>query len=291
MLATTKKAIETRLHLKVYGNYVSIDGVLYPLPLVNGNEKLGVTVWHGSTAPGNGIITADFTEKSGTHHNESEPGTCPMTCKGCYGLTNNYQYDSTKYYLIMRTKLLRKYPEIYFQLVRIQLETESIEKLRIHATGDFIPGEAKGYYNVLKDFPSIKAWTYTKVSDDHDIETLDTLPNVNVVKSIVPGFGFNFGHVAYIANIFYSLKRAKKSVFICRCGTEDKTKPETIQHCSDCDGCSNHEYVLFIEHSTKYNAKKDYGYSKLVDLIESKYNLGEKMYNRLLKAGIIQRSN
>ena len=288
MKALTNKLIESRLGLRSYGNFVSVNGILYPLPLVNGNEKLGLTVWHGSTVPGNGIVTAAFTDKKEIEHNVSENGTCPLLCKGCYGFANNYQYESTKYYLIMRTKLLRNYPETYFQLVRIQLETEEIEKLRIHATGDFIKGEALGYYNVLKDFPNIKAWTYTKVTDDHDIDILDSLPNVNVVKSIIPGFGFNFGHVAYIANMFYSLKRAGKSVFICRCGTEDKTKPETIQHCSDCDGCSNHEYVLFIEHSTKYNAKKDYGYSKLVALIESEFNLGEKMYTRLVNAGIIK---
>lgn len=286
MKSVIKKAVEN-MGLKTFGNFVMIDGVLYPMPLVEGNEKLGKKVWHGSTLPTKETITCEYKDNAGNIHIESEPGTCPFSCKGCYGTTNNYQYESTKYYLIMRTKLLRKYPEIYFQLVEIQLKYENIEKLRIHATGDFIPGEAFGYYNVLKKFPHIKAWTYTKVENDFDIQLLDTLPNVNVVKSIIPGFGFNFGHVAYIANMFYALKRAGKTAFICRCGTEDKKKPETIQHCSDCNGCSDHEYVLFIEHSTKYNARRDYGYNKLVNLINSEFNLGNAMYSKLVKAGII----
>lgn len=286
MKSVIKKAVEN-MGLKTFGNFVMINDVLYPFPLVQGNEKLGTEVYHGSTLPGTTTTSCEFEDKAGNIHIESEPGTCPFDCVGCYGKTNNYQYESTKYYLIMRTKLLRKYPHIYFQLVEIQLRYENIEKLRIHATGDFIPGEAMGYYNVLKKFPHIKAWTYTKVENDSDIQLLDSLHNVNVVKSIIPGFGFNFGHVAYIANMFYSLKRAGKSVFICRCGTENKKKPETIQHCSDCNGCSDHEYVLFIEHSTKYNARKDYGYSKLVALIHSEFNLGKDMYSRLVKAGII----
>lgn len=284
MLALTKRMIENRLHLKVFGNWVEIDDVLYPLPLVEGNEKLGRKVWHGSTVPANEVMTVTFKGMT-----VSEMGTCPMKCPGCYGLTNNYNYDSTKFYLIMRTKLLRNYPAIYFQLVEIQLETEKIEKLRIHATGDFIPGEAIGYYNVLKKFPNIKAWTYTKVENDSDIELLNTLKNMNVVKSIIKEFGFNFGHCDYIMTVYEYLKANHKSVFICRCGTEDKKRPETIQHCSDCDGCSDHEYVLFIEHSTSYKAKKDKLFPAIVKLINSKRNLGKRMYDKLVSAGIIKK--
>ena len=193
----------------------------------------------------------------------TEKGTCPMTCKGCYGTCGFYTFNSTKYYLIMRTRLLKNYPEIYFLLVALQIEHEHIEKLRIHATGDFLPGEAKGFYNVLIQFPHVKAWTYTKCEISGEIALLDSLTNCNIVKSIIPHCGFNYGHVAYIANMYYYLKRLNKSVYICRCGIDKN------QHCSSCNGCSDHEYVLFVEHSTGYNAADDYGYNKLVSLIES----------------------
>ena len=258
MKTATKNAI-TAAGYKLFGNYVKINDVLYPVPLVQGNTKLGNDVYHSSTAPTNKTITA--CGKDGK--TVSEKGTCPMSCKGCYGTTGNYQFNSSKYSLIMRTKLLKEYPEIYFHLIALQLENEDVKKLRIHAVGDFIPGESKGFYNVLKNCHSVKAWTYTKVSDDNDIELLNTLPNCNVVKSIIPGYGFNYGHNAYIASVYYHLKRLGKSVYICRCGIDEN------QHCSNCDGCSDHEYVLFLEHSTGYNPRTDYGYEKIVALIES----------------------
>lgn len=255
MKSTTTKALKAA-GFKVYGSFVMIDDVLYPLPLVQGNDKLGRVVWHSSTAPTCETITATFNNVT-----VSEPGTCPTSCRGCYGTKGHFQHDNVKYYLIMRTKLLRNYPDIYFQLVRIQIENENIQKLRIHAVGDFIPGEAAGFMAVLKDYPHVKAWTYTKVENSDEIKALDMLPNCNVVKSIIPGCGFNFGHVAYIAAVYYRLKRAGESVYICRCGID----PD--QHCSDCNGCSSHKYVLFLEHSTGYNAKTDYGYKKIIDLI------------------------
>ena len=95
------------------------------------------------------------------------------------------------------------------------------------------------------------------------MEQLDNIPNMNIVKSIIKGHGYNYGHIAYIAALYYALKRAGKSVHICKCGIN----PE--QHCSDCDGCSSHEYVLFVEHGTGYNPKTDYGYDKFVQLVNN----------------------
>ena len=258
MNAKTIKALNAAGY-KVYNSTVMINGELFPLPLVRGNSKLGLSVWHSSTLPSNKEITA----KNKNGEIITMCGTCPTTCPGCYGLTGNYRYNNNKYVIMMRTKLLKEYPDIYFQLVRIQIENENIQRLRIHAIGDFIPGEAARFAEVLKDFPSVKAWTYTKVKYNSEIALLDSLKNCNVVKSIIPGCGFNFGSVAYIASVFYKLKRENKSVYICRCGIDDN------QHCSDCDGCSTHEYVLFLEHSTGYNARNDYGYNRIVALIES----------------------
>lgn len=258
MKTSTRKAIESRLGIKTFNSFVRIDSNLYPLPFVQGNEKLGTSVWHSGTLPTNKTFTLEYDGETITSE-----GTCEGTCEGCYGTSGHYQRKKMIYYLIMRTKLLREYPSIYFELAKIQLEYEDIKKLRIHSVGDFIPGEALAYYNMLKEFPNIKAWTYTKVRNSYEIDLLDTLPNCNVVKSIIPGFGFNYGHNAYIANVFYYLKRAGKSVYICRCGVDEN------QHCSDCDGCSDHEYVLFIEHSTGYNASTDYGWNKIIELIEN----------------------
>lgn len=252
-----KTAIESH-GLKVYGNNVMVDGELYPVPLVQGNTKLGETVYHGSTLPTNETIT---TKKDGQVL--TEPGTCPTTCRECYGTKGRFKYDSTKFYLMMRTRLLRRHPVVYFLLVDLQLTFENVEKLRIHATGDFIPGEARGYYNVLLKHPDVRAWTYTKCEVSGDIALLDSLPNCNVVPSIIPGKGFNYGHVPYVAMLYWYLRNKGESVYICRCSIDPN------QHCSNCDGCSEHRYVLFAEHSTGYIPAKDFGYEKFVELVES----------------------
>lgn len=258
MKASTKKALQAAGY-KVFGNYVMVANELYPLPLVQGNAKLGTTVWHSSTLPTNKTISAF--DKAGNL--VTCEGTCECACEGCYGTTGNYLFNSSKYAIIMRTKLLKEHPADYFHLVAIQLDYENIERLRIHAVGDFIKNEAQGFRDVLASRPHIKAWTYTKCQYSDEIKALDSLPNCNVVKSVIKGIGFNFGHVAYIAMAYYYLKRNNKSVYICRCGIDKN------QHCSDCAGCSSHEYVLFLEHSTSYNAESDYGYEKLKALIES----------------------
>ena len=88
------------------------------------------------------------------------------------------------------------------------------------------------------------------------------LDNANIVKSVVPGFGFNFGHCDYVIDMYHALINMGVKVHICRCGID----PE--QHCAGCHKCSECEYVLFVEHSTAYKATEDPKYSELVELIE-----------------------
>jgi hypothetical protein len=258
MKSELKKAIESK-GLKVYGELIDINGELFPLPLTECNGKIG-RVMNSSTAPGTKEKTA-VNPKTG--ENVSVMGTCPADCKGCYAQAGRYRMNRNMFLLIMRTRFLREYPEIYGAILAMQLDLEKAEQLRIHAAGDFIEKEARMYYDILKDRPSIKTWTYTKHEIKGDIALLDSLENVNIVKSIIPGFGFNYGHADYIAKVYKALKKAGKKVYICRCGIDPG------QHCENCSGCSSHEYVLFIEHSTGYNVKKDPNYKMIHDLIES----------------------
>lgn len=262
MKKSLKEKIEKIDGVKVIGNLIAIDGdmVLYPLPMVDGNEKIGKGVWHGSTLPGNEMITL----KNG----DQEKGTCPIKCPGCYALSGNYCYDDIKAVLMQRTRLLRKYPEIYFKLVEAQIEAENIKLIRVHASGDFIPGEAMGWYRVFKNHPSVIGWTYTKVDIKGEVKKLDSLHNFNIVKSIIPGCGFNYGHIDYILKTYSKLKAKGESVYICRCGIDRN------QHCKDCTGCALNKYVLFIEHGTSYKAVKDPLYNVIYDLIESQEKLG-----------------
>ena len=157
MLKTTEKAL-IAAGFKVYGSTLMVNGELFPLPLVEGNSKLGTTVWHASTLPTNRVVTAVIKDKKtkAVIKSASGRGTCPLTCcddngnTTCYGTKGHYTHDSIKYLLIKRTEFLRKYPEQYFKAAEIQLQHERVEKLRIHATGDFIPGEAARWADVLR---------------------------------------------------------------------------------------------------------------------------------------------
>lgn len=233
------------------------DSEFYPLPLVEGNSKIG-KVWHASTVPTSENITAII-----NGHEIEEAGTCPTSCRGCYATRGNFNYNSIKYALIMRTRLLRKYPDIYFKIARFQIISENIKLIRLHASGDFVPGEAAGWTKIFKEFKTLKGWTYTKWNISGEIKKLNNLHNFNIVDSIIKGFGFNFGHIDYILKVFKALKKQKKSVYICRCGIDKN------QHCDNCGGCANNEIVLFIEHGTGYKADKDPLFDTIKTIIEA----------------------
>lgn len=243
---------------KVYGSLISVNGELFPVPLVKGNSKIGTAIWHASTLPGNGLFAIEY-------HGEAinEHGTCPLTCDGCYGLHGCYTYTNTKYRIAKRTIFLRKYPADYFRVCRMMIEGENIKLVRLHATGDFIRGEASGWYRIFKDMPQLKGWTYTKCLIAGDVARLDSLNNFNIVKSVIPGIGFNYGHIDYVLSAYEKLTAAGENVYICRCGIDKK------QHCSNCTGCALNKYVLFIEHGTGYKAVNDPLYETIKTLIES----------------------
>lgn len=89
----------------------------------------------------------------------------------------------------------------------------------------------------------------------------DELKNANIVKSVIPHVGVNFGHCDYIISAYYALREMGEKVYICKCGFDDK------QHCERCGVCAGYKYVLFLEHSTKYNGKADPLYSKLYEIV------------------------
>jgi len=264
-------------------------------PLVNGNDKIGKGAWHFSTLPGNkswhvniALCTAwKVCEKkdskfygklvSYTTVNENEPlyvdinGTCACTCMdkdgkiSCYAFTGNYNYDTTKAYLAIRTILAREYMEFLELAIIAQIKAENIELCRIHAAGDFFNKEyAEMWRRIAETCQHTIFWTYTKVKEFEKL--FDGLDNANIVKSCIPGFGFNYGHCDYIMKLYKYLKSKNAKVHICFCGIEKYAGIEP-KHCTNCKSCSECDYVLFIEHSTEYKAEKDPLFPALVEMI------------------------
>lgn len=195
-------------------------------------------MWHFSTLPGC-----------------SNGGTCVCNCTDCYGFKGRYVFDSVKNALRMRTDIVRNDLEWFVAEIIREIRKHKIQFVRIHVTGDFFSADyVKAWNTIVKACPDVQFWTYTKTygySWDAELHELNNSHNCNIVRSVVKGCGFNFGHCDYILDTYYKLVSEGKNPYICKCGVDD-----TVQ-CSNCHKCADREYVLFIEHSTDYKAKKD----------------------------------
>ena len=189
--------------------------------------------------------------------------TCPCHCPGCYGDSGCYNFSNVKESLANNTEIARNHLEFLERALRAQLETFADgTEIRIHALGDFFSAEYLNMWRrIVRDYPKHIFWTYTKVQAFEN--AFNEYPNANIVKSIVKGFGFNFGHCDYVIDMYKALQAAGANVHICRCGIDEN------QHCAGCHKCSESEYVLFVEHSTDYVAQDDPKYDELVALVES----------------------
>lgn len=234
-------------------------GWINPL-LKNGNEKLGTGVATFSTLPGTREYAA---QACGVRFDVK--GTCACNCEGCYACSGRYRMEGVLSSMAINTALARLYPEFVRRAVTAQIKADYYEMCRIHAAGDFFNAEyIQLWKDVCRDCPDCAFWTYTKNVNAEN--AFDDVCNANIVKSIIPGIGFNFGHCGYIMDVFHKLRAAGKSVHICRCGFDDAL------HCNACKGCSKNEYVLFVEHSTAYKAGNDPDFPALQALAESDVN-------------------
>lgn len=225
--------------------------------LVDGNSKLGKGVWTFSTLPTNQQFTVEINGKEYVIG-----GTCPCSCPGCYATKGNYNFSGVRKSLAIKTYLAKNFPEFVKNAIIAQIKACDIKLCRIHASGDFFGMQyIVMWREIVKESASCVFWTYTKNKVAEN--AFSDLQNINIVKSIVPGFGFNFGKCEYILKVYNALKEIGKPVYICRCGIDNN------QHCTNCKGCSKNEFVLFIEHSTGYNAESDPLFPELKAIIES----------------------
>lgn len=244
---TSKTAIYAKHGIQYKnGKIITPEGKAICELLKEGNSKTGKRVYTFSMLPGLN-------------------GTCACTCEGCYAMTGFYRMNSVIKALETNTELVNNHVEFFKACILAQLEIIGPCEVRIHAAGDFNtknPDEyAAAWHEIALKNPDCKFWTYTKVTKYESL--FDDLNNANIVPSIIPHIGFNFGHCDYIIRAYKYLKAIGESVYICRCGIDKN------QHCENCANCSKHKFVLFIEHSTSYKAETDENYNTLVELINS----------------------
>lgn len=256
----TKKAVYAK-----YGIEYNNDHIVSPVGMITellkeGNGKTGKQVYTFSILPGTGIVTIDINGKE-----TDVKGTCVCNCAGCYAKTGRYNCDNVIYSLAINTYLVNNYPDFVQRCIMAQLEYIGRGEIRIHAAVDFNTANPDRYaamwYGIAKKNNAFRFWTYTKVKRFECL--FDSLKNANIVKSVIPGIGINYGHCDYIINAYYTLLEMGESVYICKCGIDKN------QHCERCGVCATYKYVLFVEHSTGYNAAKDPLFDKLCEIVNN----------------------
>lgn len=247
-MTISKKAIYAKHGI----TYRSSDSkILYspqwiPELLKEGNTKTGKLVYTWSMMPGRN-------------------GTCVCDCEGCYATVGFYKTSSVKASLKRNTDIVNNDIDFFYRAISAQLEIIGSGEIRIHAAGDFNtknPDEyANTWHRIVNENKAFLFWTYTKVKKYESL--FDDTENGNIVKSIIDGIGYNFGHCDHIIRVYNMLKKAGKNVWICRCGIDKN------QHCQNCKHCATAEFVLFIEHSTDYKAEEDPLFDELKAMIEN----------------------
>lgn len=258
MAMVTKKATYEKRGIQYRNGKILSPIGWIPELLKVGNSKTGKSVLTWSILPTNREFTVTVNDVQYTLR-----GSCPCSCAGCYATTGFYKQQSVITSMATNQILVENSIDFVRRAISAQLESIGRGEVRIHAAGDFATANSKEYsnmwYNICKSFPAFRFWTYTKCKD---METLfDSLKNANIVKSVIPGVGLNFGKCEYIINACYTLRELEESVYICKCGIDKN------QHCERCGVCAAYKYVLFVEHSTNYKAEQDPLYSKLCEIV------------------------
>lgn len=257
---TSKKAIYAAHGLEYKAGKVLSPVGYIPELLKEGNSKTGKAVYTWSILPGTHAYTLNINGED-----IIILGSCACDCLGCYAQTGFYKMHNVVDSLALNTYLVNNFLEFVEAAISAQLETLKRGEIRIHAAGDFSTANPEEYaamwHRVAEAFRSFRFWTYTKVRKFESL--FDDLKNANIVKSVIPGLGVNYGTCEYIINAYYTLRDMGKSVYICRCGIDKN------QHCENCGVCATYDYVLFIEHSTAYKAEEDPYFSKLCEIINN----------------------
>lgn len=202
---------------KVYHNYFG----WIPALLINGNDKLGKGVWTYSTLATNKHYQVTLDTVNGPEQFDIT-GTCPCHCTGCYATKGRYTFDNVIQSNARKTWLARFDLDFMVRAIIAQVKADRITICRIHASGDFCDAAyIDAWRRIVKECPDTIFWTYTKNIQAEN--AFNDLSNINVVRSIIPGIGFNFGHCDYIIKAYNALKTIGKKVYICRCGIDKKT--------------------------------------------------------------------
>lgn len=170
--------------------------------------------------------------------------TCKNNSKcasSCYAMKAQRQYPGTYNKRAIHTWLARHDRKALWTLITKQLLTTDKKVVRIHSSGDF---ETQAYINmwtaIVKEFPKISFYAYTKVDKMFDFSKINSLKNFNMVESVLPDGSVNFGSLEYIRD-----RIRKFGGYLCPYGIPGA---KDMKCGVDCKLCINNNRVYFKAH-------------------------------------------
>lgn len=165
--------------------------------------------------------------------------SCPNSkeCyKSCYAKKAERIYPSARTSRERNFRLAREGTQILKAKISQHLKKGDV--IRIHESGDFFNQTyVDMWYEIAKEHPDVMFYTYTKTEHLFDFSKIKSLPNFNVVSSIIAG-KVNFGPEEEI-----TIRAQEMGLPICPCRKGNKVVCGV-----DCKICLTEPQVLFVQH-------------------------------------------
>ena len=156
----------------------------------------------------------------------------------CYARKAQKQYNRTRIKRETNLWLFEYKPELLFNLIVKQIKESNRKIVRLHSSGDFHKQSYIDFWNkIIKQFPDVKFYTYTKVENILDFSVIEQNKNFNLITSFING-ELNYGTPDYILSM-----KEKYNSFICPATTNSGVK------CGrECNYCVENKNVVFKQH-------------------------------------------
>jgi len=173
---------------------------------------------------------------------EGLKGSCKFDCEQCYAKKSSRMYINSEQFKTVNYFMAKNHETELEIILRIQLKVTNIKTVRIHSSGDFF---SNSYINmwerIIKDFPHIKFYAYTKSKDFFDFDNICKLQNFNLIDSFAI---INNQKVLNYGNEEHIEKLVKQGYFLC-----PATKNDWKGKCGkECFYCITNDKVCFNQH-------------------------------------------
>jgi hypothetical protein len=156
--------------------------------------------------------------------------------KNCYAKKAERQYPAVRASRERNFRLAKENTQMLKGMILKDLKDGDV--VRIHESGDmFNQAYIDMWADIAKERPNVMFYTYTKTEHLFDFSKLKSLPNFNVVSSLIAG-KVNFGPEEEI-----QVRAKELGLPICPCKKGNK-----VICGEDCKICQTQSQVLFIQH-------------------------------------------